>query len=170
MVGTSPIVRPWRRHWRDASTTTPGSSNTAKGLSGAVLDLVSLFAWRRDSTVRCVSMFWPGKFAARHLVREPLRSARDLFGKLGVSLDELGRLARGQAEHVVEHQHLAVRAGAGADADRRDAQSLGDAACELARHSLEHDAERSRIFKFFGVGQDPSRLRLALALDFEATH
>src|SRR5258707_720253 len=51
--------------------------------------------------------------------------AADLALQVGVAADELRRPVE-QAEHVVDHQHLTVAAGRGADADGRHADGFGD--------------------------------------------
>ena len=52
--------------------------------------------------------------------------------------DEAHRLAGVNAEHVVEHQHLAGAAGPGADADRRDRKLGGQRRRKRGRHHFEH--------------------------------
>ncbi len=47
-------------------------------------------------------------------------------------------------EEVVEDEDLAVAVGAGSDADGRDAGRGGDARCDLAWHSSEHDGDWRR--------------------------
>src|SRR5450631_4340698 len=170
IVGTSPIARPSLRQCRDASSIEPGSSNTAKGLSGAVPDLFFFCAGRRCRAVCRVSVLGARELATGDLSGKTLGGAADLLGEIGVALDELRRLAGRQAEHVVKHQDLAVGTGTGPDADGWDPNGLRDAARELAWHSLEDQAERSSLLELFGVGQDPRRLSLALALDLEAAH
>src|SRR5216683_6104273 len=133
IVGTSPTSRPWACHRRDAASIAAGLSNTANGLSGAVPDLFFFSCRRRRRAVGRVFVLGSRKLAAGYLFGEPLGGGRDLLGKVGVALDELGRLARRQAEHVVVHQHLPVCARTGADADRRDPQGLGDLSAEFAR-------------------------------------
>ena len=110
------------------------------------------------------------EFSVPHVFGIGVRRARDLIGQVGVPLHELRRLAGRQPEHVVQDEHLPVGAGAGADADGRDAQRLSDGARELAGHSLQHDAEGSRLLQGFRVSQDPGRLRVRLALDLEPAH
>src|ERR1700674_5892773 len=170
MVGTSPIVRPSRRHCRDASSIAPGVSKTVKGLSGAVPDLVPFSARRRRRAVRRVGVLRTWELAPRDLAGKALGGVPDLLGEVGIPLDELRGLARSQAEHVVKHQHLAIGAGTCSDADSRDPKGLGDTAPEIAGHSLQDEAERSRLLQVLGVGEDASGLSLALALDFEAPH
>ena len=47
--------------------------------------------------------------------------------------------------------HLAVAAGAGADADRRDAQALADQLRERRRDGLEDDGEGAGLLQRDGV-------------------
>ena len=54
--------------------------------------------------------------------RRPRASARPI----GISLDELGDVPLAEAEQVVEDEHLAVRARAGADADHRNRHARGE--------------------------------------------
>ena len=67
-------------------------------------------------------------------------------------------------------QALGVGGRTGAYADGRDAQRVGDACRELARDTLQDDAERARVLQCLGVGEDPRRLRLCFALHLEAAH
>ena len=53
------------------------------------------------------------------------------------------RLALCESEQVVKDDHLAVTAGAGSDADRRNVHVCGHSLRESIRHPLEHDGEAS---------------------------
>src|ERR1700674_931945 len=170
MVGTRPIESRSPRHFRDAASIDRGSSNTAKGLSGAVLDLLTFFRAHRRGTVRRIRVLGPRKLAARHLSGETLGGVRDVLGQVGIPLDELRRLSGRQAQHVVVDEHLAVGAGSRADSDRRDAEALSHPACELTRNAFEDQGARPGLLQLLRVGHDPGRLGLALALDLEATH
>src|SRR6266850_3058299 len=170
IVGTRPIAWPSRRQRRDTPSIFPGSSITAALLSGAVLDLVFFAGRLRRSAVGRVGVFRSGEFAAGNFPGELLGGVPNVLGEIGVSLDELRRLTRGQAERVMEDKNLSVGSGAGADADGRDAKRLRDAAPKLARNSFQDQAERPGLLELLGVGQDPGGLGLRLALDLEAAH
>ena len=73
--------------------------------------------------------------------QRPLHQLADLC----VALDEarFGAVAR-DAEHVVQHQHLAVGARAGADADSGDREPPADGGCDRRRHRLQHQREAAR--------------------------
>src|SRR5262245_29054102 len=58
--------------------------------------------------------------------------------KLAIALDEF-RHPRGQPEHVLKHQDLAIAGDASPDADGRDFDASRDAAGERLGHRLDHD-------------------------------
>ena len=58
--------------------------------------------------------------AGAHVVGPAARALLEHGAPLGVALDELRDVALAEPEQVVEDEHLAVRARAGADADHRD--------------------------------------------------
>ena len=91
----------------------------------------------------------------RHSSSPPRRST----GRAREALDEF-RHARRQAEHVFEHQNLAVAGGAGADADGGDRDLRGDAAAERLGDGFEHQRERAGVGDRAGVGSRsaPSRV------------
>src|ERR1700690_889718 len=113
-------------------------------------------------------MLWAGEGPAPDLGGEPRDCPADLVGEVGVALDELRRLAGGQAQHVVEDEDLPVGARAGPNSDGRDAQSGYHSSAKVGRHALENEAERTRLLERPRVGEDPGRLALALALHLEA--
>src|SRR5712691_7091802 len=172
MVGTSPIEAPSARHPRATSRINPGVPTAIGGAldAGAVLDLIALSLGRGGGTVGRVRVLGPGERAVSHLLNVALGGARDLAGQVGVALHELRRLAGGQAQHVVEHEHLPVRSRPRADADSRDSKRPRHAGPDLSRHALEDDAERPRLLELLGVGQDARGLLVGLALDLEAAH
>src|SRR5712691_7346028 len=165
MVGTSPIEAPSARHPRATSRINPGVPTAIGGAldAGAVLDLVALSLGR-------VRVLGPGERAVSHLLNVALGGARDLAGQVGVALHELRRLAGGQAQHVVEDEHLPVRSRPRADADGRDSKRLRHAGPHLSRHALEDDAERPRLLELLGIREDARGLLLGLALDLESAH
>ena len=92
---------------------------------------------------------------------------RDL-GQLGEALGEL-RLEVGEhAEQVVAEQDLPVGADAGADADGRDRQLLGDQLGDLRRHRLELEHEAAGVLDRERVLEDLHRGVRRAALDLEA--
>src|SRR5262245_44814736 len=61
-----------------------------------------------------------------------------------VAADEFGNPRR-QAEHVLQHQDLAVAGDARANANGRDRDLLGDLAAERLGDGLDHDRERAGV-------------------------
>src|ERR1700716_2293708 len=113
IVGTRPIVWPSRRHRREVSSIAAGLSRTVGALAGAVLDLFSLFLWRRSGAVRRVRMLRAGESPGADLLGELLGSLGYLLGEVCVALNELRRLARREPKHVVKDEHLAVSSRTG---------------------------------------------------------
>ena len=79
-------------------------------------------------------------------------------------LTKLAILPGAQPEGVLPDQHLAVALDAGADADGRDHQLLGDLGGDVAGDHLHHDGERAGVLNGVGIGEDPLG-RVAAALD-----
>ena len=83
--------------------------------------------------------------------------------------DEAGFEVRVEAEEIVQHEHLAVAARTGADADGGDAQVGGDLAGEFLRDAFKHHGEttgglqRRRVFAQLGGGGRLARLHLIAA-------
>src|SRR5919198_1091576 len=86
--------------------------------------------------------------------------------KLGVALHEF-RYARGEAEHVLEHEDLAVAGHASTDADGRDFDRGRDAAGERLGHPLDHHPEGTRLRDRARVVLDRPPVVLAAALRAE---
>src|SRR5712692_3400184 len=162
IVGTRPTVRPWARQASEVARM-PATRCSRAGVLTAGLDLFRrlLQAWPVPAIVR---MFGTGKSALGDLARVLLRGPGDLLRQVGVLLDELGRAARGQAEQVVDDQHLAVAVRPGTDADGRDAEGRGHLAGELAGDPFQHQAEGAGVLQGAGVGEDSSRPGRGLAL------
>ena len=80
--------------------------------------------------------------------------------EVGVLLDEARLEVVVQAEHVVGHEHLAVAAGAGADADGRDlhAPAVISAPSSAGTHST-HEGERPGLLDRLGIVEQPSSSR-----------
>src|SRR5688572_9227334 len=75
------------------------------------------------------------------------------------------RLApRGDVEHVVEHEDLAVRIRPGADADDRHLESFGDLLAELRRDALEQHDVGARRFERLGAVEHALRSRFIATL------
>src|SRR6266849_10261345 len=109
IVGTRPIEAPSACQPRATSRINPGVPTAIGGWgldAGAVLDLVAFSLGRGCGTVGRVRVLGPGERAVAHLLNVALGGARDLVGQVGVALHELRRLAGGQAQHVVEDEHL----------------------------------------------------------------
>jgi hypothetical protein len=66
---------------------------------------------------------------------------------------EFGCEAFEQAEHVVGHQHLAITAGAGADADGGDGKLARDQRRQAGRNRFEHQAETTGLLQQAGILQ-----------------
>ena len=81
-----------------------------------------------------------------------------------VLLDEARQRPLAEAQQVVEHEHLAVAAGARADADRRDLELAADALRDRRGHGLEHEQERAGGLGGVGVVQQAQRRLGGLAL------
>ena len=73
--------------------------------------------------------------------------AGDLRFQVGIRFDESRHVTAGDAEEVVQHQHLAVAVGAGADADRGDRDLLGDFLGQLAGDAFEHHREGAGVLR-----------------------
>src|SRR5216683_6059157 len=119
MVGTRPIVAPAACHSRASARIASGVLTTTGSGSGSVLDLSSR-RLGRVLGIRRILVLRARERALPHLVGKLLSGARDVVGEVRITLYELRRLAGGDAEEVVEHQHLAVGLRPGADADGRD--------------------------------------------------
>jgi hypothetical protein len=75
--------------------------------------------------------------------------------EVGVALDEPRRRAGAQAHHVLPNEHLGVAVGAGADADRGDADRLGDLGRNPRRHHLHDDRERAGLLQRERLADEP---------------
>src|SRR5262245_54298181 len=86
--------------------------------------------------------------------------------KLAIALDEF-RHPRGEPEHVLEHQDLAIAGDASADADGRDFDGSRDAAGERLGYRLDHDRKGARLRDRPRIILDRSPIRLAATLSAE---
>src|SRR5438445_8741001 len=102
------MVLPSARHARATSRMNAGVATAIGKLPGPVLDLVALGRRSRGSVGRSggsrIRMLGPRERAVADLLDIPLRCAGDLSRQVRVTLDELRRLAGGDAKHVVKDQ------------------------------------------------------------------
>ena len=84
-----------------------------------------------------------GNVCAAHLVRVGLYAVAHRIADVGEALHELGleRVGAVHVEQVVEDEHLAVGAGARADADRGDREPLRDRRRDGLGDAFQDDAE-----------------------------
>ena len=93
---------------------------------------------------------------------------RNRLAHVGVPPGELGCVPHGQADHIVQHQDLAIALRAGADADGGNAQLAGDPRGELSRNRFEHDRKCARRFHGPRVPQKLFRRFHGFALNAKA--
>ena len=106
---------------------------------------------RRDA----VGVLGRGEPTRAHVLRVGRHAAQHLALHVGVLLDELRLVAVVDAEQVVQHEHLAVGAGAGADPDHRDLHVVHDRVGHLGGDRLEHDREAARLLQLERVVEHP---------------
>src|SRR5207248_7857549 len=106
--------------------------------------------------------------ATPYVLGVALEAVADRAARFRVALDEGRREAAEKSDGVVEDEHLAVAMRAGADADGRDAEALGDEPRELRRHELEHDAPAAGPLERYRAFDDAPRAFLVLALQLVA--
>lgn len=94
----------------------------------------------------------------------------DGLAHLGKLADHLGlEAAGGHGEHVLDHEDLAVGAGARADADGEGrGELLCDVGAQVGGHALEDDGKGAGLLEREGVGDELLGCLGALALDLEA--
>ena len=85
--------------------------------------------------------------------------------QVGVAAQEARREPFVDTQHVVDHEHLAVAARAGADADRRGRNLGGHARGQRRGNLFEHDAETARLAQQVRVAQQFFGLGLLLGAD-----
>src|SRR3954469_19342267 len=73
------------------------------------------------------------------------------------------------AEHVIDHQHLAVAIGRRPDADHRGSNGFGDFGRDRLHHPLDDDAERACVGDRLRVGDDLLGLMVLAAAGAVAT-
>ena len=79
-------------------------------------------------------------------------------------------MADRETHDIVEHEHLAIAVGPGADADRRYMQFLRDSRGEFARHGFQHHSKSSRSFHGARVALHVMSRIVRLALHVESAH
>src|SRR5215208_1450664 len=94
-----------------------------------------------------VGVLRPGEGAAAHLLRVGAHAPHHLLADGRVLLDELRLEALVDREQVVQDEHLAVRARAGADADDRHLHELHDHVGHVGRDRLEDDREAAGVLQ-----------------------
>src|ERR1700730_6190679 len=108
-----------------------------------------------DFMLEAVLGVWIG--AASNIARPAANRRANLLRHLGVALEKL-RLERVvQAEHVRQHQNLAITLRARSDADCGNADGGGDACGDSGRHELEHYRERARLLEPFCLADQSLR-------------
>src|SRR5919109_2186869 len=116
----------------------------------------ALSAWRRRLFrlwAKWVDVLRGGKRAGANIGRVGCDCRLNGRTKLGVALHEF-RHARGEAEHVLEHEDLTVAGHASTDADGRDFDRGRDAAGEGVRPRPNNHREGPPL-----PGRAPGRLR-----------
>ena len=102
--------------------------------------------------------------AGGHVRRVRLRGLEDRLAELRVRPRVAGHEGA-QPEQVGDDEDLAARAGAGADADRGDAEPLRDGGGQLLRNELQDHRERAGFLDRQGVVEERAGLVAGLALD-----
>ena len=104
---------------------------------------------------------------AAHVGQVFSEGARHLGVEVGVLLDKLGRKAVKEAQQVVGHQHLAVGACPGPDADRGNAQAVRDQLGQPVGDGLQHQGIAAGLLQQVRVFHQPAGGlgRLALRLE-----
>ena len=92
-----------------------------------------------------------------HLVGVGAHARDHLVLDRGEALGEARAVAVIDAQQVVEHEHLAVGGGTGADADDRDLHALHDRVGDRRGDGLEHDREAAGVLQVEGVAGDVER-------------
>src|SRR5687767_14233930 len=125
------------------STLSDGRSPSSHGLwtREALLQRFKLRLLHREGVVVV------GERPRAHFAVERLERVDDLRTDVRVALRELRLEVAVQPEHVVEHKHLTVARETGADADRRDGETLCHDLRDGRGDRLEHDGERTGIFE-----------------------
>ena len=105
----------------------------------------------------------------RAVDRLALADVRRQAGRIvGHAVQEVRVDVVAHAIHVVQHEHLAVDLDAGADADHRDADLLGDDSADAPRHAFEHEHDGAGRGNGFRVVDDGLRLLRRVALHLVA--
>ena len=62
-------------------------------------------------------------------------------------------MLKSEPGNIVEHQHLPVAIGPGADTDCWNAQPAGDHGCQFTRNGLQHQRENAGVLQRLGIRQ-----------------
>src|SRR5262245_47705504 len=108
-------------------------------------------------------MLRAGEGAGANVGRVGCNRGLDGGPKLAIALDEF-RHPRGEPEHVLKHEDLAVAGHASADADGWDVDASRDAAGERLGHRLNHHGKGARLSNRPGIVLDRPPIRLAATL------
>src|SRR3989337_1318071 len=118
----------------------------------------------QDGIVHAHRFRLAGEGARGHVRRPGPDRSVDRLAQVGVEAGVARDVVQAQPEHVGNDLDLARAAGSGADADGRDAQTLGDGSGELLRYELQHDGEGARLLDCQRVGEEGARGIARLAL------
>ena len=110
------------RSQKAGTTRSPKRASSRIGGNG-VLRPVHRLASPLSALLHAVDMFGPGKRAGAHVAGIALDRGFDRGAEIAVAADEFRRPRR-QAQHVLQHQHLAVAGRTGADADGGNGDGL----------------------------------------------
>src|SRR5579883_237282 len=142
MVGTNPTCSPAQRQ-ASVVDRRSGTSVITASRSAAIV--------RRPSGLAPIRVLRPRKGPLGDLTGEGLHGLDRLGAEVGVALDEPRGAPPGQAEKVMDDQHLAIAVGPGADPNRGDAERSRDLGRHLGGHRLKDQAERSRLLQLAGI-------------------
>ena len=109
------------------------------------------------------TVFCGGKAAIKHRAAIALQGVFDAGAVLGKVADKTGGFL-GDAEQIVQHQHLSVGVSAGADADNGDGKGLADLFGQLAGHAFQHQHRGTGSFKCFCIVDDALGLVIVASL------
>src|SRR3974377_999310 len=80
-----------------------------------------------------------GEGAALHVFAVMFDGSAKERGRIAVAANKLGRRRKGQVDHVVKHEDLAIAIRTGSDPDGWNWKFCCDLSGHLARNSLEHE-------------------------------
>src|SRR5690242_10645802 len=109
------------------------------------------------------------KFFVFHVINKGFHRAQHYGFKISIPFDEFWYEIIEQAQHVVNHQHLAIATNAGTDPDGRNRETPGDFLGQIHRHAFQHDRERAGFFHRQRIAQYRLASLLVAALNFITT-